>query len=148
MTHLEVKKVKLKEELQAIFGIRRKVFVEEQQVDEKEEYDEFEDTSSHFIAIYNSIPVGTARWRFVKGNIKLERFAVLKAYRNKGVATSMLNAVLQDLPAGFKVYLHAQVHAVPFYAKNGFLQEGEMFSEAGIDHYKMFLNGLSGSGNN
>jgi len=35
------------------------------------------------------------------------------------------------------IKLHAQVHAVSFYAKLGFVAHGEIFSEAGIDHVNM-----------
>jgi predicted GNAT family N-acyltransferase len=43
--------------------IRRRVFVEEQHVPEQDEYDEFENTARHFLAFFDSVPCGTARWR-------------------------------------------------------------------------------------
>lgn len=121
-----------------IFEIRKRVFVDEQKVDEQEEFDDFEKASIHYLGTLNGIPAGTARWRITKAGIKLERFAVLKEYRNKGVAAAILKSVLNDtVTTGVRIYLHAQVTAVGFYEKFGFVKEGPLFSEAGIDHFVM-----------
>lgn len=121
-----------------IFEIRQKVFVLEQKVSREEEFDEFEKSSIHYLGYLGDIPAGTARWRITKEGIKLERFAVLIEFRNKGVAASVLEKVLNDTKnAGVKIYLHAQVSAVGFYEKYGFKKEGPLFVEADIEHYKM-----------
>jgi len=57
---LTVNKITTKEGLQDAFGIRELVFVVEQEVDAAEEYDEYEDSSVHFLAEIDGIPVGTA----------------------------------------------------------------------------------------
>ena len=44
-------------DLETAFTIRREVFVEEQRVDAREEYDEFEQSSTHFLAYKDSFPV-------------------------------------------------------------------------------------------
>ncbi|MBI1306517.1 MAG: GNAT family N-acetyltransferase [Bacteroidetes bacterium] len=137
METIEIRTVNTAGELEKIFEIRQKVFVEEQQVDPELEYDEFEDRCTHFIALYNNVPAGTARWRRTPNGIKLERFAVLPEYRRKGLASGLINSILQDLPDLQNVYLHSQVQVCELYQKHGFKPEGEMFSEAGIDHYKM-----------
>ena len=56
-----VEKVTDKQTLQQVFDIREEVFVVEQEVDRAEEYDEFEETSTHFLARLEGEPVGTAR---------------------------------------------------------------------------------------
>ncbi len=61
------------------------VFVVEQEVDAAEEYDEFDDSSVHFLTKMDGSPVGTARWRFTANGVKLERFAVRKEARGKVV---------------------------------------------------------------
>jgi predicted GNAT family N-acyltransferase len=125
----------------AAFAIRKKVFVEEQQVPPEEEFDEFEEASQHFLASYNDIPVATARWRHTEKGIKLERFAVLKDYRDKGVGSKILEAVLSDvIPFQKKIYLHAQITAVKFYERAGFEKHGDIFSECDILHYTMIYN--------
>lgn len=126
--------------LEEAFKIRRKVFVEEQEVDEEEEY-EFEEESQHFIASINGVYVGTARWRQTDKGVKLERFAILKEYRSMGVGSELVKAVIKNIPEEFAyLYLHAQLTAMGLYAKYGFIEEGPMFEEAGIKHYKMVLN--------
>ncbi len=141
---LTVEKVTDKLALEQVFKVRELVFVIEQQVDPAEEYDEFETTSIHFLASVDGIPVGTARWRFTKNGVKMERFAVLKAARGKGVGQALVAAVLADVnatpeAAGKTKYLHAQLTAVPLYAKFGFEKVGDMFEECNIRHYKMEL---------
>lgn len=99
---------------------------------------EFEDESKHFLATVNGVPAGTARWRETDKGIKLERFAVLKPYRNSGTGAALLKAILLDVPDdGRKVYLHAQITAEGFYARHGFRPEGPHFYEADIEHVKM-----------
>jgi predicted GNAT family N-acyltransferase len=118
--------------------IRRKVFVVEQQVSREEEYDSFEESSIHYLVLVDEVPVGTARWRITKDGIKLERFAVLKEYRNSGAGTAVLKKVLEDvIPLEKKIYLNAQIAAINFYLKEGFAMEGDEFIEANIRHYKM-----------
>lgn len=139
------------EDLEAAFAIRRIVFVEEQQVDAREEYDEYEVSSKHFLARADGTPCGTARWRRTSNGIKLERFAVLSDYRGQGVGKALVRAVLDDVfsqqPEPIeKIYLHAQVTAVPLYAGFGFVAVGPMFEEAGIQHYKMVLPGSAFGG--
>lgn len=133
-------------DLEAAFAIRRQVFVEEQRVSAREEYDEFEDSSTHFLARADGTPCGTARWRRTSNGVKLERFAVLAACRGQGVGKALVRAVLDDVfsqqPEPIeRIYLHAQVTAMPLYASFGFVPVGPMFEEAGIQHYKMVLPG-------
>ena len=133
-------------DLDAAFAIRREVFVDEQHVDAREEYDEYEDSSTHFLARADGTPCGTARWRRTSNGVKLERFAVLKAFRGQGVGKALVRAVLDDVfsqqPEPIeRIYLHAQVTAMPLYASYGFISVGPMFEEAGIQHYKMVLPG-------
>ena len=138
MANIEVKKIKHRAEKDMAFAIRQHVFVIEQEVDASEEYDDDDEKSTHFLAYCDGVPCGTARWRFKdKGIIKLERFAVEKAYRGKGVGAALVRTVLDDLPLADKVMMHAQLHAVPFYEKNGFETYGPEFEEAGIRHYAM-----------
>ncbi|MGA0558698.1 GNAT family N-acetyltransferase [Larkinella sp. VNQ87] len=145
---IQVIQVNRPAELQQIFAIREEVFVKEQNVRKEDEYDEFEPTSRHFLALHDGTPCGTARWRTTSKGIKLERFAVLAAFRGKGVGQALVQAVLDDVfsqqPEPIEsVYLNAQVTAMPLYAKFGFKPVGPMFEECGIQHYKMVLPGSS-----
>lgn len=134
---ISVQKVTEPEGLQKAFAIRDKVFVHDQHVPARLEH-EHDDVSHHFLATVDDIPAGAARWRKTEQGHKLERFAVLKEYRGKGIAAAMIKAVLSDLPKDATyIYLNAQIDAVTVYEKNGFIKVGQQFEEAGIQHYKM-----------
>lgn len=125
----------------SIFDIRSRVFVDEQMVDRSEEFDAYETGSLHYLGLADGTPAGTARWRFTEKGIKLERFAVLKEFRNRGVAAAVLQQVLSDvIPFKKRIYLNAQVTAIGFYERYGFKKEGPMFVEANIDHFVMTYN--------
>jgi predicted GNAT family N-acyltransferase len=137
---IEVRRVSNKEELEHVFAIRRKVFVDEQNCPPELEW-EFEDESVHFLGTVNSEPAGASRWRKTDKGYKLERFAVLKEFRGIGLGQALVASVIKDLPQDASyVYLHAQLAAMPLYAKFGFKKAGEQFEEAGIQHFKMVLD--------
>lgn len=139
----EIRKITQPEELQAAFAVRREVFMKEQKVAEEDEFDVFDLSSAHFLAYEDTDnPCGTARWRKTEKGVKLERFAVLKPYRGKGVGSLLLQHVLEDIAqhpelSAQTIYLHAQTTAVDFYQKYGFQKVGELFYECEIPHYKM-----------
>lgn len=138
--NINIHKVDMESKFHNFFvnNIRKKVFVDEQKVRPEDEFDEFEKESTHYLGFYGTVKAGTARWRKTDEGIKLERFAVLQKYRNKGLGTAILNKVLEDVKnEGKKIYLHAQLSAVKFYERAGFVKEGDIFSECNIDHYKM-----------
>ncbi|HSX83974.1 MAG TPA: GNAT family N-acetyltransferase [Cellvibrio sp.] len=121
--------------------IRHEVFVVEQQVPAAEEWDSYDDTAVHFLATDSSgEPVATAR--FLPSG-KITRMAVRKPHRNRQVGSKILAEVLKYAAAtGFsEVHLDAQITAVPFYEKFGFICEGEVFRDAGIDHLRMTRTG-------
>ena len=91
-------------------------------------------TSSYWAKSPLPLPAGAKP----KRGIKLERFAVLPGFRNRGIGEIILKEVLKDvLQLEKPVYLHSQVKAVPFYHRNGFFTVGEEFTEAGIGHFFM-----------
>lgn len=134
-----VKEVSSPEDLDKVFAIRRKVFVEEQNCPPELEW-EFEEESTHFMGTVNGTPAGAARWRRTDKGFKLERFAVLKEFRGSGMGKALVRTVLDSLPAQAEyVYLNAQLTAIGLYEKFGFVKEGPQFEEAGIQHFKMVL---------
>jgi predicted GNAT family N-acyltransferase len=125
------------------FRIREEVFVIEQKVERADEFDHFESESFHFVALdENEEPIGAARWRTTEKGVKLERFAVKKGQRGKGIGTSLVSSVLhsiqEKMPQGTYLYMHSQLEAVALYTRFGFEKEGDVFDECGIMHYLMW----------
>lgn len=134
---ISVIKVAHDEELAKVFAIRKTVFVDEQNCPPELEHAN-EDDSVHFLAFADDKPCGASRWRKTDQGYKLERFAVLKPFRGKGVGSALITAVLNDLPADANyIYLNSQLDAINVYKKFEFVTEGEQFEEAGIQHFKM-----------
>lgn len=73
---------------------------------------------------------------------RLGRMAVLPGWRRAGVGSALLLAILKVAQArGLRrVHLHAQVSAIAFYQRFGFVSEGEVFQEAGIAHRAMSID--------
>ncbi|PYF68930.1 GNAT family N-acetyltransferase [Pedobacter nutrimenti] len=137
MEILQVNKISTQEELESAFSIRKVVFVEEQHCPPELEWAN-EEESTHFLALMDGLPCGACRWRKTQMGYKLERFAVLKAYRGKRIGQALVAAVLDDLPGDASyIYLNAQLDAMSLYSKFGFETEGPQFEEAGIQHFKM-----------
>ncbi len=119
-------------------SIRQKVFVEEQGVAPELEYDGNDVYATHYLLYYYGVPIGTARSRKTVNGIKLERFAILKEWRAKGLGKHLLEEVMGSLAhQDATIYLHAQQKAVNYYKRYGFQIGGDAFTEAGILHYKM-----------
>ncbi|MBT3418238.1 MAG: GNAT family N-acetyltransferase [Flavobacteriales bacterium] len=138
---IEIKKFPFsdKENLEKAFSIRKEVFVVEQRCPPDLEY-EFEEDCIHFLLKENGEAIVASRYRKTDKGIKLERFAVLKEHRKKGLGHKILQFMLDDLNNfDGKIYMHAQVDVIPFYEKMGFVKQGDLFEEANIMHYKMTL---------
>ena len=123
------------------FEIRNLVFCKEQKVSKKIEFDGLDEFCSHYLAKINELPIGTARIREEKkGTFKIERMAVLKAYRKKGVGKAIIKKILKNylnLGKINKLVLNSQIEAKDFYKKFGFVEVGKEFVEANIKHQKM-----------
>jgi len=119
--------------------IRRSVFVEEQGIDESEEWDEHDSGSTHAVAWLGEHPVGTAR---LLPEGKIGRMAVLPEFRSQGIGNAMLLALLAVAKEKnlSQVRLSAQQQAIGFYSRHGFVPLGEPHVEVEIPHQWMVLN--------
>lgn len=121
--------------------IRNTVFIKEHKVDKALELDGLDIDCQHYLILDNEKPIATTRWRNTDKGIKIERFAVIKEYREKGVGKFMLNTMLSDLHSlNTTIYLYAQDNAVDFYKKYNFKVVGDKFVEANIVHYEMYYD--------
>ncbi len=122
--------------------VRTEVFVVEQQVPAEIELDEHDPQAWHLVAYLEGEPVGTLRiFADATGQWYLGRMAVMAAQRGQGLGRLLLTEALTKarelrVPS---LEIHAQTHALDFYAKLGFVAFGEVFMEAGIPHQMMVL---------
>jgi len=137
---IEIQQISSISELEEAFNIRRQVFCVEQNVSEEVEMDEFDDVATHILAYMDDKPVGTARWRYTQEGAKMERFAVLKESRGKGVGEALVKYTLDKLRNNELIYLNSQESVIEFYEIFGFEGVGNRFFEADIPHKKMILN--------
>ena len=121
--------------------IRVKVFVIEQHVPEELEWDEYDESAWHAVAKLNEQVVGTGRLILDQSKAKIGRMAVDKNCRGNGVGSEILRALINlgKEKGAQEFILHAQTHAITFYAREGFESYGPIFDEAGIPHVEMRL---------
>jgi predicted GNAT family N-acyltransferase len=141
--HVELFDISDQARLQAAFSVRLRVFVDEQHVPPEEEVDEHDLTDGdarHALIRDDGEPVAAGRYYRTAGTTaQIGRMAVLASHRGRNVGREMLAALLADARArGFtRAALHAQDHAVAFYAKAGFTPFGATFMECNILHQPM-----------
>lgn len=126
-------------DLAACRDIRRRVFIEEQNVTEEEEWDGLDEECVHFLAV-DSEPLGTARLRVTEdGQAKAERVAVLTSARRRGVGAAVMQALEAEASRRGhpSIALGAQLQAMPFYRDLGYEAYGPEFDDAGIPHRMM-----------
>ncbi len=98
---------------ETVVAIRQVVFVIEQGCAPELEWDEFDAVSTHYVAMLNEEPIGTARFRETKldGQVvaKLERFAVLKEFRGRGFGKQLVQLIISKASeAGYEtMFIHA-----------------------------------------
>lgn len=136
MNDIEVLQVSWRDMETSLKRIRSQVFIEEQNVPEELEWEEEDLSAVHLLAKANAHYIATAR---LLDTGQIGRMAVLKPYRLSGVGNAMLVKLLtvaEDKNMK-RVFLNAQVTAMGFYKKQGFIEEGKVFDDAGIPHHRM-----------
>lgn len=125
------------------YEIRKKVFIEEQNVPEEIERDKLDVSSTHAVIYNDELPIATGRIVFKEdSNCSLGRIAVLKEYRGKNIGKMLVeNLVKKSFELGaHEIHIHAQKHAERFYERLNFTPYGELFYEGGIPHVSMVLH--------
>ncbi|MFF9342038.1 MULTISPECIES: GNAT family N-acetyltransferase [unclassified Streptomyces] len=138
------------DDLEKCFAVRRAVFVEEQGVPRELEYDAYDSTAVHVLAVReDGVPLGTGRLLHgadATGRTgadasvgSLGRLAVTGDARGLGVGAALVRAIEdaareRGLAA---VDLHAQTRALGFYERLGYVAYGGEFPDAGIPHRAM-----------
>jgi predicted GNAT family N-acyltransferase len=137
--HVEIADWSREDQRTALLDLREIVFIQEQGVPESRERDGLDPDCQHVLARdENGQPIGCGR---LTSAHKIGRMAVLAPWRGQGVGVALLReliarARLQGWP---EVALDAQVSAIGFYEREGFVAHGEEFEDAGLAHRAMRL---------
>ena len=118
--------------------VRETVFIDEQRVPRELEFDDRDALCVHVLAFDGDVPVGTGRLDLAYGG-KVGRVAVVATHRRSGVGTAVMEALHGAARERnqSRLWCNAQLTAVPFYERLGYVSSGPVFVEAGIDHLRM-----------
>jgi predicted GNAT family N-acyltransferase len=120
-------------------ALRREVFVHEQHVPPEEEFDSYDLTATHVVAINDGNVVGALRIMFLDEHAKFGRVVVASSARGKGLASRMMKFAM-DYAASrgeTRFYLTAQTDKLALYEKLGFVAYGDEFQDGGMPHLAM-----------
>ncbi len=134
--------ISVTDDLASCHLLRRIVFIEEQNVPEADELDDLDDASIHFLATENELPIGTARMTLIEDTAKIGRVCVIASHRGTGLGAALIRAAIAEArqhPGVRFAKLGSQVHAIGFYERLGFVAQGPVYDDAGIDHRDMVL---------
>jgi len=106
---IKVKIINTKKEHEMCLAIRRQVFILEQNISKKIETNDQLVNITHILAFSKEKAVGTARYRRTDSGIKLERFAVLKQFRNLGIGKALVLFILEKLKNLFILLLRSRL---------------------------------------
>lgn len=138
MTHgFRVAPVEYAATARELHAVRDEVFVREQRVPVDIEHDALDPVSLHVLARDDAgQAIGAGR---LTPDHRVGRMAVLPAWRGRGVGEALLAELTRVARAqGWReLTLHAQVGALGFYQRHGYLPVGPRFTEAGIEHQAM-----------
>jgi predicted GNAT family N-acyltransferase len=132
-----------RDRMEAAFVVRRAVFVDEQHVPIEEEIDEHDRTdpaARHVVILDEGAPIAAGRYYLRDGEtVQIGRMAVLAEHRGRGLGRRMLDALMADARERgcARASLNAQVHALAFYERAGFIAHGPLFEECEIVHRAM-----------
>ena len=126
--------------LYQLFQLRINIFVVEQKCFYNElDGKDTEPKTRHIWISENNKPVSYLRVATVSNKIKnIGRVATLPEYRNRGLASKLVNYVITSTPD--YLTLNAQEHLESWYTELGFTATGKVFEEAGIPHIPMVLS--------
>ncbi|WP_055603207.1 GNAT family N-acetyltransferase [Streptomyces aureus] len=145
-----VREALVDEDREACFAVRREVFVVEQGVPQELEYDTYDATAVHVLAVReDGLPLGTGRLLLGADAVgktgadasvgSLGRLAVSRAARGLGVGAALVRGI-EDVARErglTAVDLHAQTHALGFYERLGYEAYGPEFPDADMPHRAM-----------
>lgn len=124
-------------------ALREEVFVQEQGIGAHMVWDDADASAVHAVLLNKlGMPVATGRLLACAAHgSRIGRVAVKQVLRGSSLGREVMMALMAASRArgDTEVMLHAQCSAAAFYRKLGFVERGEVFQEAGIDHVEMAM---------
>ena len=120
-------------------SVRETVFIREQGISPELEWDDLDQHCRHALVLSaQAEAIGCGR---MQPDGHIGRIAVLAKWRKQKVGTAIMEALLDYAKTHHypQVDVDAQTYAVSFYHRLGFVEEGEVFQDAGLPHIKMRL---------
>ncbi|MCH2050027.1 MAG: GNAT family N-acetyltransferase [Trichodesmium sp. ALOHA_ZT_67] len=109
---------------------------------EKDESDD-DDSSLHFIAVYEEQIIGSARLRQLSTELgSISYVAVLPKFQSQGVGTALIQKIIEIAKEKQLKSLRvmSRLSASKFYEKIGFISTGQQLDFLGIPHQFMLFN--------
>lgn len=127
------------EEMAQVMALRHAVFCDEQGVPPELEHDAEDATALHLVAVEGDRVIGTCRVLGEGPSVRLGRMAVAREHRGRGLGAALLAAAHAAAAeqGAREVAIHAQMSALGFWERAGYVAEGPEFEEAGIPHVAM-----------
>ncbi|MBA3562747.1 MAG: GNAT family N-acetyltransferase [Gammaproteobacteria bacterium] len=136
-TGITIREASWREDRAALMRVREEVFIREQDVPAELEWDAADENCFHVLAeSAKRDAIGTGR---LEADGKIGRIAILHKHRSTGIGTAILERLIMEARRRnmAHVYLYAQLRALHFYERHGFLADGPAFLEADIPHRRM-----------
>lgn len=139
---IAIREVVSAEDLETIYVIRDRVFVDEQSLTSNARNDPDDRRSIHYLADVDEEPVGTGRLTILGQEAQVAWVAVLPEYRRYGLGSALMDVMIErsEQENASYIILNAQVHARNFYRRLGFHEVGDEFTMARIVHQVMIRN--------
>jgi tRNA(adenine34) deaminase len=133
---MQVKTATWQDDHATLKQIRFEVFVEEQKVPSDEEVDKYDPVSIHAIAWVDGVAAACGRL-LPDGHIG--RMAVRKPFRGKNIGAAVLEHLIERARqrGDREAVLSAQMHAIGFYERFGFVAYGPEYLDCDIPHRDM-----------
>ena len=121
--------------------IRKTIFSDEMGISESELFDKFDETSDHFLFLYQNSVIGSVRLRQIENNIKLERRAIYTEFRNQNFGYDAIRQIIDHYRERKieKIILDSIYDVKDFYKKCGFTEISQIFDRVGLPHITMEL---------
>jgi len=111
------------EDYKEFLNLRRKIYVDDLGYNKYSEFDGLDNKCDYFLLKYNKEYVGVLRYTIDNENIIIDRFGILKDYRNKVLGSLLLKYVIDEVKlSGRKIFLISADTKLKYFTNFGFIK--------------------------